>query len=75
MIPNQYDDSADNRDEHAPQIEAGYPGAAKMLEQPAADHTPDNSKQDIEEETLSPTLYYLAGDEARDQSEDDPAED
>ena len=45
------------------------------LEKPAADHTSDYPEQDIDEEALPPAFHDLAGDIARDQSEDDPAED
>jgi hypothetical protein len=32
VIDDEYDDRTDHRDEHAPKIEAGYPGSAEMLE-------------------------------------------
>jgi len=75
VIDDQHDDSADNGDEHAPQVEAGDPRLAEPLKKPAADHTSDNPEQDVEEEALPPALYDLAGDEACDKSENDPAED
>jgi hypothetical protein len=75
VIDDQHDDSADNGDEHAPKIEAGDPRLAEPLKKPAADHSSDDPEQDINEEPLPPAFHDLAGDEACDQSEDDPAED
>jgi hypothetical protein len=31
VIDHQHDNRANDGDEHAPQVEAGYPGATKML--------------------------------------------
>jgi hypothetical protein len=45
VIDDEYDDSPDHRDEHAPQIEAGDPSPAETLKEPAA----DNAKK----------LYYI----------------
>ena len=75
MIDDQHDNRAYDRDKHAPQVEAGYPGAVEMLEQPAADHPSDNPEQDVDEETLPPALDDLAGDIARNEPENDPAQD
>jgi hypothetical protein len=75
VIYDEHYDSADNRDEHAPQIEAGYAGPAEPLEEPAANDAADNTKEDVEEETFTLPVHDLAGDEARDQPEHDPADD
>jgi len=75
VIYDQNDNRADNRDEHAPQIEASYAGPAEPLEQPAANDAADNTKDDVEEETFTLPVHDLAGDEACNQPEHDPADD
>ena len=75
MINNEQDHGTDDRDEHAVQVETGYPCRAKKLKQPAANKGPDNPEDYVEEETFSFPIHDLAGDEPGDQSENDPADD
>jgi hypothetical protein len=42
VVNNEDDERAHHRDEHAPQIEAGYSGPAEALEESAADHPSDD---------------------------------
>src|SRR5215472_12267768 len=75
VIGDENDDRADHRNEHAPEVKAGDPGSAEMLEQPAADHAPNDPEQNVQEKALAAALYDLARDETGDQPQNDPAED
>src|ERR1700736_5282185 len=71
----QDDDRADYRDEHAVEVEAGHSRLAEGGEEPAADDRADDAKQDVDEQPLAGLVDDLAGDEAGNQSEDDPGDD
>jgi hypothetical protein len=53
VICDEYDDSADDCDEHAVQVEPGYSGCTEKSEQPAADNPSDDPEHDVEEEALA----------------------
>src|SRR3954453_21151372 len=75
MVDDQHDDGADHRHEHAVDVEAGHPRRPELVEQEAADHRADDAEDDVEQQALALAVDHLAGDEAGDQTEHDPADD
>src|SRR3954452_1207349 len=75
MVDDQHDDGADHRHEHAVDVEAGHAGRPELVEQEAADHRADDAEHDVEQQALALAVDNLAGDEAGDQPEHDPADD
>ena len=75
VIEHEHDDRADNRDEHAPEIEPRDASAAEPSEDESPDEGADNTEHDIEDEPLALLIDDLARDEAGDQPQYDPADD
>src|SRR3954468_12581111 len=75
MVDDQHDDGTDHRHEHAVDVEAGHARRPELVEQKAADHRADDAEDDVEQQALALAVDDLAGDEAGDQTEHDPADD
>ena len=75
MVQPQHDDGADRGDDHAPNVETGDARCAEGGEQIAANHRPDDAEHDIKQQALARAHVNLAGDEARDQTQDNPGND
>src|SRR5947209_1457378 len=74
MIDDQHNNCANHRNEDAVQVYSAYPMSAEHAEKPSAYHCPDDSENDVEENSLSGVIDDLASDEARDQSQNDPCQ-
>jgi hypothetical protein len=72
---DEYNDSADDGDKHAVQIETGHTGMAGEFKHIAADKRANHTEDNVEKDTRARAIYDFAGDKARDQPENDPAED
>src|SRR2546428_10829990 len=75
MIEDQQDHCPDDRNEHAVKIETGDTGRAELREQKPSEHGTDDTEDDIEDETLAGLVDQLAGDEAGNQTENNPTDD
>jgi len=75
VVEEQHDDGAGHRHEHAVDVEAGHPGRPELVEQDADDDRADDAEHDVEQQALALLVDHLAGDEAGDQPEHDPADD
>src|SRR5262245_21964258 len=72
VIDPQHQDGADDRDQHAPDIESGDAARAEHVEEITADHGADNAEHDIHQDALTGANIDLARDEARDQAQHNP---
>ena len=63
---------ADNGDDHAAEIEAGNSDPAQGVENEAPDNGPNNAEHGIEKKALTRLVDDFAGNEARDQPQDNP---
>src|SRR5262245_58246160 len=75
VVDPQHNDGAHDRDDHAPEIEAGDPRSAEGAEYEAADDGSDDPQHDVEQQALTLRIDDLASDESRDQAQYDPADD
>jgi hypothetical protein len=75
MVNPKHYHGADNRDEHAPKVEAGDASRTNRTENEAADDRPDNAKDDVEKNALAGAINDFAANEASDQAEYDPPND
>src|SRR5688500_4069907 len=75
VIQPQHHNGADGRDDHAPDVEAGDAAGAERGEQEAADHRADNAEHDVHQQALAGAHVNLAGNEARDKTQDNPGND
>src|SRR5579883_2254003 len=76
VIEHQQDDSPDNGDEHAVEIEARHSLVAKDRgEHKAPDKGPGDPQHDIEENAFACLVDDLAGDEAGNEAQNEPADD
>ena len=75
VVDPQHDDRADNGDDHAVEIEAGNSDPAQGVENEAPDNGPDNAEHAIEKKALTRLVDDFAGNEARDQPQDNPPDD
>src|SRR6476660_4652219 len=72
MIDPQHQHGADDRDQHAPDVESGDAGLADHVEEIAADHGADDAEHDVHQDALTGADIDLARDEARDQAQHNP---
>src|SRR5690349_6551124 len=75
VIERQHDDGTDDRDEQAPQVEAGYPGRADRGKNPSSDDATDDPEHDVSEQSLARFVDEHAADPAGDRAEYDPTQD
>src|SRR4029077_14362540 len=75
VVDQQHHDCAHDCDNHAVDVQAGDPRCPEHIEQKSADESTDDSKRNIEPETLPLLIHYLASDKPSDQAEYDPADD
>jgi hypothetical protein len=75
VISREHDDRADDRNNHAVEVETGDAFRAEDAEQYAADNSTDDTEDDIEKESLALFVHNLAGDEAGDETQDEPTDD
>ena len=75
MVDQQHDDRADDGDEQAVEVEAGYWGRAEEREQVAADNRADDAEHDVDDDAVAAALDDTAGDEAGDEAQDEPDDD
>ena len=74
MIQQQHDDGADDGDEHRDEIEVEHVEAGQLTEEKSADQRADEAERDVDEAALAAVVDDLRRNEARDQSENDPAQ-
>ena len=74
VIDDQQDYGADHCHEHAVNVETSDTRSSKLVEKEAPDNGTDNAEHDVENKALAFFIDDLAGDEARDQPENDPAD-
>src|SRR6185437_5362282 len=72
VIDDQEDDRARYGDHEAVEVQAGYSMHAERPEQPAADQRTNDAEKDIEKQPFARLVDDLAGDEARDQAQNNP---
>jgi probable H4MPT-linked C1 transfer pathway protein len=72
VVEPEHHDGADDRHDHAVDIEAGDAGCADGREQIAADNRTDDAEHDVEQHTLTGADEDFAGDEASDQTQHNP---
>ena len=68
MVERQKNDSTDHGDTdavNAVDVEAGHPGAAEKVEQPAADDRDDDAEQNVDDGALACGADDLARDQAQ----------
>src|SRR5262249_12285207 len=70
----QHYDRADDRDNHAPDVQTGDAGRAEHAEQKSTYESTDNAERNIEPKTLTLLVNDLATDEASNQTKNDPAD-
>ena len=58
----QHHDRAHDGDDHAVDVQAGDPRCPEQIKQESADESTDDAERDIEPETLSLPVHYLASD-------------
>jgi len=75
VVNPKHDDCATGCDQQAVQIRAGDASRTDGAKQEAAYDGTDDAKHDIEEKTLTRAIDDLAGDEASNQSQDNPGTD
>jgi hypothetical protein len=75
VVDPKHDDGTDNRDEHAPEIEAGDASRTNRAEDKAADDRPNDTKDKVEKNTLAGPINDFAPNEPSDQAEYDPPND
>jgi hypothetical protein len=73
MVSDQDQNCASHRHNQTVQINAADAPHPEEAENQAAQDGTHDAEQDIEHETLSAPIYDFAGDEASDQSQDDPS--
>src|SRR5579863_9033501 len=75
LVNPQHDDRADHRDDDAPDVEAGYPAHPKQAgEDEASDGGAEHAQHEVQDQPRAGPVEDLAGDEARDQPQNDPAD-
>src|SRR6266487_1665952 len=74
MVDHQEDNGTDDGDQEAIEVEPCHAGHAEEVEEPAADDSPYDAEQDVQDDPLAGSIYDLAGDKSRDESQDDPCE-
>src|SRR5579872_5391927 len=72
VIEDQHYDRAQHRDHKAVEIEAVHAGFAKERHDPTADNGTDHAEHQIDHQSLASLVDDLAGNEARDESQDQP---
>jgi hypothetical protein len=73
VIDQKHDDRADDGDDDAVEIEAGYSLSTSQGKQKSPDHRADDAEHNVQNHTLAGFVDDLASDEASNQAEDDPA--
>jgi hypothetical protein len=81
MVQDQDDHRADDGHDDAFDVEPAdsrhrmHPGlSSESLEEPPADHRADDAEEDVPCDSLASFVDDLAGEEPRDESEDDPSD-
>src|SRR5262245_4696022 len=72
VIDPKHQDGADDRDQHAPDIESGDAARAENTKQRTHDHDSDNTEHYSHNDALPVADIDLARDEARDQAQHNP---
>src|SRR5579872_12440 len=72
VIDHQEDDRTHYGDQEAVQVQAGDPRHTEGPEQPATEHRADDTEQDVPDEPFARLVDDLAGDEAGDETQNDP---
>src|ERR1700683_2101570 len=72
VIQNQQYHRADERDQDAVDVHAGYARLAERIEDPSADQSADDSEKDIAHESFAGAIDDLAGEKSRDQTHENP---
>ena len=74
MVKHQHDDGADNRHEHAVEVETSNASSANSGEDEASDNRSDYAENNVEKETLTGLVDDLAAYKPGDQAEYDLAD-
>lgn len=72
MINHQKNNSANDGDEQAVQIQAGDAGRSELLKEKASDKSPDDAENDVQKNTFSRFVDEFAPDETGKQAQNDP---
>ena len=75
MVDDQHHRGANHRDEQAPQVEAGHAALTSVVEQRTADECAHDAEHQVDDQANARAVHDLAGDEPREQTEDEPTED
>ena len=75
VVDPQDHDGADNRDDQAPDIEAGDAPSANRAEQDAADEGAYDAENKVGDKTGPAAMHDLAGDPAGDKTQQNPGDD
>ena len=65
MVDKQKHDRAHHGYDYARQIQLGYAGFSKKVEEPTADDRADDPQQDIQNHPLAPVIDQVTGNETR----------
>jgi hypothetical protein len=75
VLDAENDHGAQDGDEHAPDVEAINARGAEGIEDESTDDSAYDPENDVEDDAFSRLVHDLAGDEARNESQDDPGDD
>src|SRR6185437_13984922 len=72
VVDEQYQGSPDDRGDGTIDVEAAGPRHTEEPEQPPTDNGANDSKQNVDDDSLSSAVYDPAGNETGNESENDP---
>src|SRR5689334_22780035 len=74
VVDDQDHNCPDHSDDHAVDVEAGDPRAAERREDEAPHDRSDDTEHDVHDHAFTALVHDLAGDESRDETENNPSE-
>jgi hypothetical protein len=68
LLDEEYDNGANDCDEHAPDVEPVHTNGAKRVEDETTDNGADNAKHDVKDKAVTTSIDELASDKTRDET-------
>ena len=75
IVDHEHHDRANDRDEHAPNVQACDLRCSDQIKQETANKSAENSERDIEPKTLTLLIDDFAADETGNKTKNNPADD
>jgi hypothetical protein len=75
VVSNQEDDGTDHGNKKTIEVQARHTVRAKGIEKITAYHGPDDPQEDVKDDSFAALIDYLAADETRNQTQQNPSQD